>query len=505
MTSGAERPDGRNAALDMDAEKFRELGHGLVDRIADFYAGLDRRKVTPGEPVEQVRQVLGRRELPARGALPEEILARAADLVIEHSLHNGHPRFFGYITSSAAPLGALGDLLAAAVNPNVGGWQLSPMATEMECQTIRWIAELIGFAPDAGGIMVSGGNMANIVAFFAARKARCDWDVRATGLGDAGLGLRVYCSRETHTWVQKAADLSGLGTDAIRWVDCDPGQRMRVDHLRELVQQDRGAGLRPFLVVAAAGTVSTGAIDPLGEIGRFCRDEDLWFHVDGAYGAPAAVLPELAADFDGLADADSVALDPHKWLYSPLEAACTLVREPRHLSDAFSFSPVYYQFDEGEGWEGQNFYEFGMQNSRGFRALKVWLSLAQVGRAGYEEMIRDDIALARRIFDAAAAEPQLEAVTCGLSITTFRFVPSSLDADAPGAADYLNDLNRAIVIALQRGGDAFLSNAVIDGRYLLRACIVNFRTASADCDALADIVVAAGTELDGEMRPPALA
>jgi glutamate/tyrosine decarboxylase-like PLP-dependent enzyme len=181
------------------------------------------------------------------------------------------------------------------------------------------------------------------------------------------------------------------------------------------------------------------------------------------------------------------------------------VREPRHLTDAFSFSPVYYQFDEGEGWEGQNFYEYGMQNSRGFRALKVWLALAQVGRDGYAKMIRDDIALARRIFEAAATHPELEAVTCGLSIATFRFVPATLDAAAHGVSDYLDQLNRALVIALQRGGEVFLSNAVIGGNYLLRACIVNFRTSDADCDALTATVVEAGRRLDSELRPVALA
>ena len=495
----------RAAALDMTADEFRELGHGLVDRIADYYAGLRQRAVTTGDPLQKVRAELGARGLPQSGTPPAEVLARAADLVMEHSLHNGHPRFFGYITSSAAPLGALGDLLAAAVNPNCGGWQLSPMATEIECQAIAWIAELIGYPQGAGGIMVSGGNMANIVAFFAARKARSDWDIRETGLSSKGLGLRVYCSRETHTWVQKAADLSGLGTNAIRWVACTADRRMDMSSLRALIQQDRAAGLSPFLVVAAAGTVSTGAIDPLAEIAAICRAERCWFHVDGAYGAPAAALPELGADFTGLAEADSVALDPHKWLYSPLEAACTLVREPRHLPDAFSFRPVYYQFDEGEGREGKNFYEYGMQNSRGFRALKVWLALAQVGRDGFAQMIRDDIALARRIFDRAAAHPELEAFTCGLSIVTFRFVPATLDANAFGACDYLDQLNQALVIALQRGGDVFLSNAVIGPSYLLRACIVNFRTSRADCDALTDIVVEAGRRLDSELRPAALA
>ncbi len=493
----------RAAALDMTADEFRELGHDLVERIADYYAGLRQRAVTTGDPLQKVRAELGASGLPQTGAPAADVLARAADLLMGHSLHNGHPRFFGYITSSAAPLGALGDLLAAAVNPNCGGWQLSPMATEIECQAIAWIAELIGYPDGAGGIMVSGGNMANIVAFFAARKARSEWDIREDGLGEKGLGLRVYCSRETHTWVQKAADLSGLGTNAIRWVDCTADRRMDTSSLHALIQQDRAAGLKPFLVVAAAGTVSTGAIDPLAEIAAICRAERCWFHVDGAYGAPAAVLPELGADFSGLAEADSVALDPHKWLYSPLEAACTLVREPRHLPDAFSFSPDYYQFDEGR--EGKNFYEYGMQNSRGFRALKVWLALAQVGRDGYEQMIRDDIALARRIFQAAAAHPELEAVTCGLSIVTFRFVPATLDANASGASDYLDQLNQALVIALQRGGDVFLSNAVIGPTYLLRACIVNFRTSRADCDALTNIAVEAGRRVDSELRPPALA
>jgi glutamate/tyrosine decarboxylase-like PLP-dependent enzyme len=505
MTNAGSQKKRRAAVLDMPAEEFRELGHRLVDEIADFYAGLARRAVTAGQSAEQIRALLGDRGLPQSGSAASDVLERAADLVIEHSLHNGHPRFFGYITSSAAPLGALGDLLAAAVNPNVGGWQLSPVATEIECQTIRWIAELIGYSRDAGGIMVSGGNMANIVAFFAARKAKTDWEIREGGLGTGGLGLRVYCSRETHTWVQKAADLSGLGTDAIRWVDTDAEQRMDPAILTTLIREDRANGMTPFLVVGTAGTVSTGAIDPLAEIASLCRAENLWFHVDGAYGAPAAVLPELAPEFEGLARADSVALDPHKWLYSPLEAACTLVRDPRHLPEAFSFSPDYYQFDEGEGWEGRNFYEYGMQNSRGFRALKVWLLLLQAGRGGYEQMIRDDIALAHRIYAAAEAHPELEAVTCGLSIATFRFVPESLDCGAQGAADYLNELNRALVIGLQRAGEVFVSNAVIGGRYLLRACIVNFRTRSTDCDALAEIVAASGRRLDREMRPSSLA
>jgi glutamate/tyrosine decarboxylase-like PLP-dependent enzyme len=493
-------PD-RSAPIELDAEAFRRLGHGLVDEIADFLQTLRDRPVAPGESADEVRGALGRGGLPERGTSPDELLGETARLLFEHSTFNGHPRFFAYITASPAPIGALGDLLAAAVNPNVSGWVLSPLASEIEAQTVRWIAELLGYPADCGGLLVSGGNMANFVGFLAARRARAPFDVRTEGMAACDEGpLRVYVSAETHTWIEKAADLFGLGTDAIRWIETDDGQRMRVPALRKAIAADRAAGATPLLVVGTAGSVSTGAIDPLGEIAALCREEEIWFHVDGAYGAPAAVLPDTPAGLEALGQADSVAVDPHKWLYTPLEAGCALVRDPQALLDAFTYRPPYYAFDEGADTP-VSYVDYGPQNSRGFRALKVWLGLRQVGREGYVRMISDDIALAQEFHRLASDDPELEAWTTSLSITTFRYVPANAERDTPEAEQYLNELNREIRDRLEQGGETYLSNAVVGDTYLLRACVVNFRTSAEDIAALPEIVKRVGSEVHERRNP----
>ena len=487
-------PD-RQAPVELDAEEFRRLGHGVVDRLADFLSALPEHRVAPGESADEVRAALGGDGLPETGAPAAEVLDEAARLLFEHSTLNGHPRFFAYITSSAAPIGALGDLLAAGVNPNVGGWGLSPLATELEAQTIRWIAELLGYPADCGGLLVSGGNMANFVGFLAARRARAPFDVRTEGMAACDEGpLRVYGSAETHTWIEKAADLFGLGTEAIRWVETDADQRMLVSALQEAIAADRAAGATPLLVVGAAGSVSTGAIDPLDEIAALCREEGIWLHVDGAYGAPAAALPDAPPQLRALALADSVAVDPHKWLYAPLEAGCALVREPQALLDAFTYRPPYYAFEQGTD-APINYVDYGPQNSRGFRALKVWLALRQAGRKGYERMISDDIALARELHRLADADPELEAWTTSLSITTFRYVPAGVEPGPPATEEYLNELNEKLRTRLEHGGEAFLSNAIVRGTYLLRACIVNFRTDGRDIAAVPEIVKRVGREV----------
>jgi len=504
--SPSDAPDRDPSPIDLDPETFRRMGHATIDRIADWLAAMPAGPVTPGETPETVRAVVGRDPLPAKGADPEALLAEATELLFTHSAYNGHPRFFGFITSSAAPIGAFGDLLAAAVNPNLGGWPLSPISTEIELQTVRWIAELLGYPTDCGGILVSGGNMANLVAFWVARKARADWDLRTVGLAAGGRAPRVYASRETHTWVQKACDLSGFGTNAIRWIDTDARQRMRLEALRDAIAEDRAAGHLPMIVVGTGGSVSTGAVDPLAAIAALCREEELWFHVDGAYGAPAAALPDADPDLKALALADSVAVDPHKWLYAPLEAGCTLVRDRKLLRDAFVFHPPYYPEADESDDAPVFFHEYGPQNSRGFRALKVWLTLRQVGREGYERLIGEDIAMATRLFELASESPELEAATCELSITTFRYVPPELAARTgePAVAAYLDGLNRELVGRLMSGGEVFVTNAVVDGRFLLRACVVNFRTRPIDVEKVVEVSVRIGRELDAERRPAAL-
>ena len=493
----------RDSPLDIPTERFRQIGHQLVDQIAALLESIPDRPVTRDESPSAVRDALGLNgPLPQDGEDPGVLLDGLARTIADHSLFNGHPRFFGYITSSPAPIGMLGDLLASALNPNVGGWLLGPAASEIEGQTVRWIAELIGYPTDCGGLLVSGGNMANFVCFLAARAAGAPWDVRAGGVNDGSRpALRCYASAETHTWIQKAADLTGIGTAGIRWIPTDDRLRMNVAVLAERLAADKAAGDLPFIVVGTAGSVSTGAVDPLVEIGSLCREQGIWFHVDGAYGGFAAAVPGVSADLRALTGADSVAVDPHKWLYAPLEAGCALVRDAEILRRAFSYHPSYYHFEE----DATNYVDFGPQNSRGFRALKVWLALRQAGASGYRRMIGEDIALSRAMADAVAAHPELELVTQDLSITTFRYVPADLRRnDSQGARDYVDTLNRALLDALQHGGEAFVSNAVISGRYVLRACIVNFHTALSDVQAVPGIVVRTGGEIDTRMRPQGL-
>lgn len=491
----------RKSSLALRADEFRAAGHQLVDDIAEFFDSLPERPVTSGESPAVIRDALNAaRPLPREGAEDAaELLGRAGDLLFDHSLFNGHPRFWGYVTSPPAPLGVLGELLAAAVNANCGAWLLSPMASEIEAQTVRWIAELLNYPTDCGGIFVSGGNMANIVCFLAARQAKAGTDVRTKGVH--GTRLRAYCSKETHTWIQKAADISGIGTDSVRWIEADSECKMDLSALRVQIRADLAAGDRPFLVIGNAGTVSTGAVDPLPEMATLCREFDLWFHVDGAYGGFAAIAPDAPAAMAGLSEADSIAVDPHKWLYAPLEAGCALVRDIARLRDAFAYHPPYYHF----GVEAVNYFDLGPQNSRGFRALKVWLALQQVGRDGYVQMISDDIRLSRAMYDRIAQHPELEALTQGLSITTFRYISSDLKRNDGSAENYLNELNRELLTRLQQGGEAYLSNAVVDGKYALRACIVNFRTTLQDIEALLPLVVRLGKQVDGELRPASLA
>jgi aromatic-L-amino-acid/L-tryptophan decarboxylase len=495
----------RQAPIAMDAATFRALGHRLVDQVAGFLDSLPRGPVTRDESPSAVRDALDLSgSLPETGTDPAALLEQTAQLLFEHSLFNGHPRFFGYITAPPAPIGVLADFLASAVNANVGAWRLAPAATEIESQVVRWIAELIGYPADCGGLLVSGGNMANFVCLLAARAAKADCDVGTCGVGaDTGRRLRIYGSAETHTWIQKAANIAGLGTDSIRWIATDKRLRMDVAALRRQIQADKADGDLPFIAVGTAGSVGTGTVDPLADIRAVCNEFNVWFHVDGAYGGFAAAVPEAPEGLRALADADSVAVDPHKWLYAPLEAGCALVRNSETLRAAFSYHPPYYYLDQ----RAINYVDYGPQNSRAFRALKVWLALRQVGAAAYRKMIGDDIRLSRDMAQTISERDELQLVTQDLSITTFRYVPRDLRFNLGDAEveTHLNALNQTVLDRLQRGGEAFVSNAVVDGSYLLRACIVNFHTDREDIDALIEIVLRLGREVDVEIRPAAVA
>ena len=490
----------RHAALELDSATFRKLGHRLVDQVAEFLEAMPRGPVNHDESPSAVRDALDLNgPLPESGMDPELLLNQTSSRLFAHSLFNGHPRFFGYITSSPSPIGILGDFLASALNPNVGAWILSPAATEIESQAVRWIASLIGYPEDCGGVLLSGGNMANVICFLAARAAKAGWNVRELGVGGGpSRQLRVYASVETHTWIQKAADSAGLGTASIRWIATDEDLKMDVRALRLQIESDIAAGDTPFLVVGTAGSVSTGAIDPLPDIAKLCREFNIWFHVDGAYGGFAACVPDAPLDLKAMHEADSVAVDPHKWLYAPLEAGCALVRNREALRAAFAYHPVYYHFQES----ATNFVDYGLQNSRGFRALKVWLAFKHAGAAGYRRMIADDIRLSKSMAELIGRHPEFQLMTQNLSIATFRFVPEDLrpKLTEAGVEDHLDALNRELLDRLQRGGEIFVSNAVVKGRYVLRACIVNFHTDSADVHAVSEIIARTARAVDAELR-----
>ena len=486
-----ESSDKRQSPIDMTEKAFREAGHRLIDDIADFLSSIGNLPVTTA-PNPRSLQLKLPDALPVTGTDPSLLVKETWQLLVNNSLLNGHPRFWGYITSSPAPIGILGDLLASAVNSNCGAFVLSPMATEIEKQIIQWLGELIGY-PVGGGIMVSGGNMANFVGFLAARRAKAGWDIRKLGLQPSQGTWRVYTSAETHTWVSKAMDLFGMGIDAIRLVPVDANQKMNVSLLDKQITEDKKQGLVPWLVIGTAGSVGTGAVDALHEIAAICKKHDCWFHVDGAYGGFASSLPELKDLFQGIELADSIAIDPHKWLYSPLEAGCILVKDGRTLTDAFSFHPAYYNFDGGEE---TNYYERGLQNSRGFRALKVWMGFRQAGAEGHIQMIRDDILLAKKLFERLNETKEIETCTQHLSITTFRYKPPDIDSNDQ---EYLNKLNQALLNRLQAGGEVFPSNAVVNENFLLRVCIVNFRTRLSDIESFPAIVLKEGRLIHEEM------
>ena len=488
--------DIRDTSIAISKEEFKQIGYQLIDQIANFLDSIEKRPVTTAETSMALRSLISNTSLPEMGIPAREIISRTADILMDHSLLNGHPKFMGYITSSPAPIGMLADLLAASVNPNVGAQILSPLATEIEKQTIKWLAEFIGVSAGYGGILVSGGNMANFTAFLAARTAKAPKNIKEDGLVSVANELVLYCSKGTHTWIEKAAVLFGHGSKSIRWIPTNEAYQMNTSALVQSIQDDLTAGKKPFLVVGNAGDVSTGKVDNLLELAAICKKYDLWFHIDGAYGIPAAALPTQKSLFNGIQEADSIALDPHKWLYSPLEAGCTLVKNPQHLIDTYSAHPAYYNFsNQDDAQPTMNFYEYGFQNSRGFRALKVWMSLQQVGKSGFVRLMNEDIALSQLLFQKAKEHPELEAVTQSLSIATLRYVPVDGKDET-----YLNKLNEKLLNTLQQGGEVFPSNAVVDNKYCIRACIVNFRTTRKDIEEIVEIIVREGRKLHAEMH-----
>jgi len=487
-------------ALDWSSDEARAYGTQALDIWTEL---LDR--LTDDLPVARNRSASDvsasvALEVPADPMPFDDLGDYLRHIVFDESMYPGHPGFVAYISGAGTVPGAAADLIAAGLNQNSGGWRLSPAASEIENHLMRWFADRLGMPGETSGYVTSGGAMVNLIALTAARSRHAGWDVREEGMR-AGPQLAVYVSAEVHDTVDRAAQMLGIGTAGIRHIPTDDALRMDMPALRTTIDADLAAGLRPIAVVGSAGTTGTGAIDPLDAIADLCAEYDVWFHVDGAYGGAAALTDSLRDLFTGIERADSVGFDPHKWLYTPLAGACILVRDPAALREAFAVHATYIvDDDEHTGW-GSDVYTISPHFSRSFAALKIWVSLLAHGWDAYERRIAHDVALARYLHQLVVSHPELDPVTePGLSITCFRYLPADLhersDADA-----YVNDLNERIMFDLQLGGRVFPSNAIVDGRFALRSCIVNFRTEAENMDELVTESVRIGRTLDAELRP----
>jgi len=470
---------------------FREAAAAAAELVADYLEGVPAGPVWQPMTAEQ-RSALLDQPLPEAGSPLPALLGQAAAQVLPHPMGNGHPRFFGWVNAAPDPAGVLGAFVAAGMNPSSAGGDHADV--HLERTVVRWIAELVGFPhPPGAGLLTSGASMATIVALGAARRRaaeRAGHDVRELGL--SGLPPLVgYGTAETHSCVRKAVELLGIGSRYLRTLPADEEGRMDVAALRAAVAEDRAAGLLPCFAAASAGTVNAGAIDPLEEIADACAELDLWLHVDGAYGAFGALDPALAAAYRGLERADSLALDPHKWLGVPVDCGCLLVRDPRQLRGTFSLVPPYLRDEDGDGlgW----FSEYGIEQTRPFRSLKVWATLAHAGREGLVARISRCTALARHLGKLVEAEPDLELLApVETSIAAFRFAPAGVEKEI------LDAVNQALPVRVQQRGRAFVTGTVLGGREASRACLLNAVTSEDDLAVLVEEVLAAGRELLAE-------
>ncbi|TMR98494.1 pyridoxal phosphate-dependent decarboxylase family protein [Nonomuraea basaltis] len=458
-------------------DDLRAAGAKAAAIMVEHLAGVGDRPVWQPVPGEE-RDWLNGQDMPETGRALDELLEDARTHVLPHPMGNGHPRFFGWVNSPPNPAGVLVEPLAAALNPScAGGDHAGP---HLERGVVRWLAELVGFPhPPGGGLLTSGASMATVICLAAARQraALADgWDAREEGLSGRP-PMVLYVTEEGHSCLHKAAHLLGLGTRHVRTVPVDGAYRMDVRALRSMIAEDLEAGLRPFCVAGSAGTVNSGAVDPLGEIADVAAEHGLWFHVDGAYGALGVLAGGAAPHYAGLDRADSLALDPHKWLGVPVGCGCALLRDPAAARAAFSLVPSYLIDDNAGdlGW----FAEYGPEQTRPFRALKTWATLSHLGRSGVARLVNHTTGLARTLaamVEEAADFELLAPVTT--SITAFRYRQESRDG--------LDALNRAIPGAVQARGNAFLTGTRLGGREALRACFLHPDTTERDLAVLLD-------------------
>jgi aromatic-L-amino-acid/L-tryptophan decarboxylase len=473
-----------DGSLDISKEALDEISSQAASLVHEYFTHISERPVIAPNHAGKTKAAVNV-ELPLDGRPLEELIAECRT-VMDLSRHNGHPRFFGYVASPSTPIGAYADLIASALNANITCWRSGPAGTEIEQVVVRWLGSMIRYDQNARGLLTSGGSMANMIALLIASRRFNGAETSRKGLWNAGPPQTIYASEEVHMSIPKAADVLGFGRDNVRTVDCDQRQRMNVDELRRKIEVDRREGFRPVCVVGSAGTVNTGVVDPLVEIAAVAEEFNLWFHVDGAYGAPGVMDQRKADLFSGLEKADSLSLDPHKWLYVPVDAGCLLFRDAAAAMAAFSTEDADYIKLHGHSDDAAfAYWDYGVELSRRFRALKVWLTLGYYGVNRIAAAIADDCSLAGYMGELVSQAENFELLApVELSICCFRYVPREL----AGNDEKLNKLNEEIMSVVQKGGRAYLSNATVNGKFALRACITNFRTTKADVDQTIDVV-----------------
>jgi aromatic-L-amino-acid/L-tryptophan decarboxylase len=475
--------------LALPPEEFRALGREALDLVAAYYQGLPTRPIIEPTTSADIRSLL-EEPLPQAGTDFVALLREFEQVIVRFSRHNGHPRFFGYISSPGTPVTTLGSLLAATLNVNVTAWRSSPAATELEHITVTWLKEMLGYPAGAAGLFTSGGSMANFAALAAARSAKAGSNVVRDGVAAAGRPMCGYVSEEGHFSIAKAAGMLGIGEANIRAVKTDSRFRIDLQDLERVVAEDTAAGRLPFCLVANAGTTATGSIDPLPELAEFARGHNLWLHVDAAYGGFAALAPSARSLFEGIAAADSITLDPHKWLYLPMGCGCVLYRDPTAARSAFGHNADYTRPLGLERDEAFAFWDYGPELSRPFRALDLWLLMKFAGAAAIGEAIERNIACAKYLERLVGESDDFEMLApVELSVFCFRHKAHAGD---------LNAWNERLLLALQRGGSSYLSNAMLRGNFALRGCVLNYRTTERDMEILLeDLRRAAGTTRPG--------